>query len=46
MVQPFEFFQVSLVISVRNMFLSKALSMSEMDLYQILKLNYYKTNDR
>ena len=26
----------------RKMFLSKAFSMSEMDLYQILTLNYYK----
>ena len=25
-----------------NMFLSKAFSMSEMDIYQILRLNYYK----
>ena len=42
MVQQFEFFQVSLLISVRNMFLSKAFSMSEMNIYQILRLNYYK----
>ena len=37
-----EFFQVSLLISVRNMFLSKAFSMSELNIYQILRLNYYK----
>ena len=42
MVQKIEFFQVSLSISVRNRFLSKALSMSEMNVYQILRLNYYK----
>ena len=42
MVQQFEFFQVSLLISVRNMFLSKAFSMSENDIYQILRLNYYE----
>ena len=42
MVQQFEFFQLPLLISVRNMFLSKAFSMSEMNIYQILKLNYYK----
>ena len=42
MVQQFEFFQVSLLISVRNMFLSKAFSKSEMINYQILRLNYYK----
>ena len=42
MVQQFEFFQVSLLISVRNMFLSNAFSMSEMNIYQILSLNYYK----
>ena len=41
MVQQFEFFQVSLLISVRNMFLSKAFSMSEMNIYQILRLKYY-----
>ena len=41
-VQKFEFFRVSLLISVRNMFLSKAFSMSEMIIYQILKLKYYK----
>ena len=35
MVQKFEFFQVFLLISVRNMFLS-------MDIYQILRLNYFK----
>ena len=37
-----EFFQVSLLISVRNMFLSKAFSMSELNIYQVLRLNYYK----
>ena len=42
MVELFEFFQVSLLISVRNMFLSKPFSMSEMDIYQTLRLNYYK----
>ena len=42
MVQQLEFFQVSLLNSVRNMFLSKAFSMSEMNIYQILRLNYYK----
>ena len=42
MVQQIEFFQVSLLISVRNMFLSKAFSMFEMNIYQILRLNYYK----
>ena len=42
MVQQFEFFQVSLLISERNMFLSRAFSMSEMNIYQILRLNYYK----
>ena len=42
MVQQFEFFQVSLLISVRNMFLSKAFSVSEMNIYQILRLNNYK----
>ena len=31
-----------LFISERKKFLSKAFSMSEMDLNQILKLNYYK----
>ena len=35
-------FQVSLLFSVRNMFLSKAFSMSEMDIHQISRLNYYK----
>ena len=43
MVQLIDFFQVSLLISVRNMFLSKAFSMSQMDIYQISRLNYYKT---
>ena len=42
MVQQFEFFQVSLLISVRNMFLTKAFLVSEMNVYQILRLNYYK----
>ena len=42
MVQKFEFFQVSLLISIRNIFLSNAFSRSEMDIYQILRLNYYK----
>ena len=42
MVQQIEFFQVSLLISVRNLFLSKAFSMFEMNIYQILRLNYYK----
>ena len=42
MVQQFEFFQVSLLISVRNMFLSKAFLMFEMNIYQILRLNYFK----
>ena len=42
MVQQFEFFQVCLLISVRSIFLSKAFSMSEMNIYQILRLNYYK----
>ena len=42
MVQQLEFFQVSLLISIRNMFLSKAFSMSEKSIYQILRLNYYK----
>ena len=46
MVQQFEFFQVSLLISVRNMFPSKAFSMSEMNIYQILRLNYYKKNKK
>ena len=35
-------FQVSLFISVRNMFLSKAFSITEMNIYQSLRLNYYK----
>ena len=35
-------FQVSLFISVGKMFLSKAFLMSEIDIYQILRLNYYK----
>ena len=43
MVQQFEFFQVSLLISVRNMFVSKTFLMSEMNIYQFLRLNYYKT---
>ena len=42
MMKQFEFFKVSLFISVRKMILSKAFSMSEMDIYQILKLNYCK----
>ena len=42
MVQQFEFFQVSLLISVRNIILSKAFPMSEMDIYQILRRNYFK----
>ena len=42
MVHQFEFFQVSLLIWVRFMFLSKAFSKSEMHIYQILMLNYYK----
>ena len=42
MVQQFEFFQVTVLISVRNMYLSKAFSMSEMDTYQILRLHYHK----
>ena len=42
MVQKIEFFQVSLLISIRNIILSNAFSMSEMDIYQILRLNYYK----
>ena len=42
MVQQFEFFQVSLITSLRNMFLSKAFSMSQLNIYQILRLNYYK----
>ena len=42
MVQQFEFFQVSLLISVRNMFVSKTFLMSEMNIYQFLRLNYYK----
>ena len=42
MVQQFEFFQASLLILVRNMFLSQAFSMSEMNIYRILRLNYYK----
>ena len=42
MVQQFEFFRVSLLSSVRNMFLSKAFSMSEKNIYQPLRLNYYK----
>ena len=41
-VKTFGVFQVSLFISVRYMFLSNAFSMSEMDIYQILRLNYYK----
>ena len=41
MKQQFEFFQVVLVLSVREMFLSKAFLMSELDIYQILRLNYY-----
>ena len=41
MVQLFEFFQVSLLISVRNMFLSKSFSMSELDIHQTLRLNHY-----
>ena len=35
-------FKVSLFISVRNMFLSKAFSITEMNIYQSLRLNYYK----
>ena len=48
MVQQIEFFQVSLLISVRNKFLSKAFSMSEMNIYiyQILRLNYYKKKQK
>ena len=46
MVQQFAFFQVSLLISVRNMFLSRAFSMSEMNIYQILRLNYYKSQKK
>ena len=42
MVQQFEFFQVYLLISVSDMFLSKLFPMSEMKIYQILRLNYYK----
>ena len=42
MVQQFECFQISLFISVRKIFLSKVFSMSEMDIHQILRLNYYK----
>ena len=33
--------KVSLFISVRKMFPLKAFSMSELNIYQILKLNYY-----
>ena len=40
--EQFELFQVSLFVSVRNMFLSKVFSKSQMDINQILKLNYYK----
>ena len=42
MVQQFKFFQVSLLILVRNMFISKAFSMSEKNIYQILRLIYYR----
>ena len=42
MVLHFESFQVSLLFSGRIMFLSKAFSMSKMDIHQILRLNYYK----
>ena len=42
MVQQFESFQVSLLLSGRNMFLSKTFSMSEMEIHQNLRLNYYK----
>ena len=45
-VKQFEFNQVSLLISVRNMFLSKTFSMSEMNIYQILRLKYYKKAKR
>ena len=34
--------RVYLLVSVRKMFLSKAFSMSEMDIHKILRLNYYK----
>ena len=42
MKQKFEFFQVLFYISVKHMVLSKPFSMSEIDIYQILRLNYYK----
>ena len=35
-------FENSSFILVRRMFLSNAFSMSEMEIYQILRLNYYK----
>ena len=42
MIKTMGVFQVSLFISVKKMFLSKAFSMSEIKIYQILRLNYYK----
>ena len=42
MVQQFEFFRVSWLISVKHVFPSKAFSISEMDIHQILRLNYNK----
>ena len=42
MVQQFESFQVSLLLSGKNMFLSKTFSMFEMEIHQNLRLNYYK----
>ena len=44
MIQQFELFQVSLFVSARNMFVSKAFLMSEMDINQILKLNFDKNS--
>ena len=41
MVQQFEFFQVSLFFFCNKSVFSKAFSMSEADIYQILSLNYY-----
>ena len=41
MVQQFELFQVSLLISVRKIILSNAFSMLKLEFYQNLRLNYY-----
>ena len=41
MVQQFVLFQVSLLISVTNIILSKAFLMLKLEFYQNLRLNYY-----